>query len=911
MANYRIMTAMVLFRFEQELGKFVTDRSANLAEIIDIADAVGARDGVRRREAMISTAAQLVRETYLEDLFQLALRVTESSTDHSVVSALKDLSTNLSLNEIRNAVCHPNRPFPECYWFRVAAIATDPAVAQLEFADLPSCLEAALAGQLEPPPADWMTLPSWEVPNNLPVSNDFEITGLIGRPKETKELQKLLLNQRIGSLAIVAPGGVGKTALTLDVLEKLCKTPSFHDSFDAVIFLSLKFERLTASGIMKLDAPSSIVEIEAQLNSVVPFVVGSEGDVSTFLQLKERYADRRLLLFIDNLETLLRDDPEEFNEFQINLPVCWRIVVTSRVAINSATCLTIGPLNENNAKHLARIYATRRNAAGLMNDNAIEKIVQRTRFNPLAIRLGVDAYMLGSQLEDALEVAARDVLAFSYTNLLEVISNESIAILECLFLQDPQSRIELAENLSTSIDQIAQGLGELTRTSLILRNNENREELYSLYPAIRDLLLINPRDAALRSTIQKKIYQRRESILGHETRQGNLSRFHVEYVEPDLPVMVRNICFETNSVIKSLYKNATPEQALRILERLRTLKLEYPDLSILPRFIARLHSRLGDSRTAMAELSIAIAADASDIRSLQLLARLAYDEHDYKLSLSSYTAIRDHAGWDPAHTDEYTVRYCYNGYLIALLYLGDNNRIIEETEDWQANPYIMDLSGAFRARALKRTVESSLIIGVKVVALDAAISILDEICKRFGYARWTYSSFEEVIEAIVSCAQFNGFTNLPEALRLLKFAERHLINVYRDRDGDSEKALRFVSSFREVKVQNNPFVAIEWLEFLTSKGGQVYVDAEFKDSLKHNSYISVRVYHVKKAAGSPKNGPAFVFARDDSGTQYYISQSALAHSSRKLWAKIEEGAELAIHAEKTAKSFRATEAHII
>jgi hypothetical protein len=911
MPNYRMMAAMVLFRFEQELGRFVSDRSTNLSEIKDIADSVASRDSVKRREATITTTSQLVVESYLEDLFQLSIRITENSTDHAVVMALKQLCGALALSDIRNAVCHPNRPFPECYWFRVATIASDPSVQQLEFSNLAGCLEAALAGKLEPPPDEWMTLPTWIVPNNLPISNDFEITGLIGRPKETKELQKFLLNPRVGSLAIVAPGGVGKTALTLDVLDKLCKTPEFHTAFEGVVFLSLKVERLTATGVIKLDAPSSIAEIERQLLNIIPLVLNSEPSATDFQMLKTEYAERRLLLFIDNLETLLMDDPDEFNEFQMSLPIAWRIVVTSRVAINSATCLPIGPLAESNAKHLVRIYATRRNASGLLNEPAIDKIVQRTRFNPLAIRLGVDAYILGSQLEDALEVAARDVLAFSYTNLLEVISNESISILECLFLQDPQSRIELAENLSTSIDVVAKGLGELTRTSLIQRNNGDKEETYSLYPAIRDLLLINPRDSVLRAAIQDKIYQRRESVLGQHNRQESLSRFHAEYIDPELPLVVRNVCIEANLIIKGLSRTYSPEQALRILERLRVLKGEYSKFSILPRFIARLHARLGDTRTAMNELVTSTTADPSDICSLQLLARLAYDEHDYKLSLASYTAINSQVGWTPDNTDEHTARYCCNGYLIALLYLGEYNRIIEETEDWRNNRHVMDLTGAFRARAWKRSVENSQSLPNKIITLHKATLILDEISKTFGYARWSYSTFQEVIEAIVGCVNAPRFAKAPEAHALLCFTERHLINVHRDRTEDREKILRYLPNLIETRMADNPFNVEKWKEFSANKGGQVYIDAEFKENIKQEDYIMVVVYHVKKTASPSKNGPRFAFAKDEHGSQYYVHPAVLGQSSRPLWACIEEGAELAIRAEKTSKSYRAVEAHIL
>lgn len=379
-------------------------------------------------------------------------------------------------------------------------------------------------------------------------------------------------------------------------------------------------------------------------------------------------------------------------------------------------------------------------------------------------------------------------------------------------------------------------------------------------------------------------------------------------MEPDLPSVVRNACFETNSIVKQLNKGRTPQQALQLLERLRSLKYEYPDVGIISRSIARLHARLGDSNTAFTELKSAIALGGNDIRSRMVLGRLAHDEQNYHLAFECYAGIKTMVGWDPIKTDELTVRYCCNGLLIALLYLGENEKILTETQNWDENPCVKDLNGAFRARAWKRSVEKNPSLEKKALALKKAVNILDEISKLYGYARWTYGAFHEVIEEIVVCAGMQGFSSAKEAIHLLKFVDHHLTNVYKDEGNDRATVLEFANTLRNVVILDNPFKDSEWTEFLQTGGGQIYVDAEFKDNLKHGDFIFVTVYHI------PKQGGPFVFAEDDSGRQYFIHLDVVGQSSRARWMKLDERAQLAIRVQGNSprdKAHPASEAHIL
>jgi hypothetical protein len=115
-------------------------------------------------------------------------------------------------------------------------------------------------------------------------------------------------------------------------------------------------------------------------------------DRATFHDASKMLEDRRVLLCIDNLETLLRDHPTTFDEFVSELPPRWRVLVTSRVSVNSAMVLPVDAMADGAARKLARDYLSRRGGTPLP-ESTIERLVHACDRNPLAIRLVVDSYL--------------------------------------------------------------------------------------------------------------------------------------------------------------------------------------------------------------------------------------------------------------------------------------------------------------------------------------------------------------------------------------------------------------------------------------------------------------------------------------------------------------------------------------
>lgn len=139
----------------------------------------------------------IIEASYLDEIFNFAINITQGTTLNQSMIELKQLCSLLGIFDIRNAVSHPNRPFPDCFWFRAATIASDPLIEKLNLDSVRNALNSAIEENLSTPPDEWLHNVNWAIPNTLPQSFDHEITGLLGRDKEFKDLENVLSKKEI------------------------------------------------------------------------------------------------------------------------------------------------------------------------------------------------------------------------------------------------------------------------------------------------------------------------------------------------------------------------------------------------------------------------------------------------------------------------------------------------------------------------------------------------------------------------------------------------------------------------------------------------------------------------------------------------------------------------------------------
>ncbi|EFC2661955.1 hypothetical protein CVB73_004609, partial [Escherichia coli] len=269
---------------------------------------------------------------------------TKDTSVNSYLLDLRELFILYSMYHVRNVISHPNRKFIDSFWYKTAAIASDPLIDILGMTSVRKALISAERNELLDPPDEWLNKTLWEIPNNLPVVFEHAITGLVGRKQEEKRLLELLKNKRIANIALVAPGGIGKTSLALELLSSKVKQPETKEYIDCCIFATLKTEKLTYEGVQKLDSIESLVELRKLITTEAEKIY----DISfeNFDDLMKKKENERILLFIDNLETLITNSTNEFQDFCNTLPAAWRLLITSRITINNASIITLEPLKE-------------------------------------------------------------------------------------------------------------------------------------------------------------------------------------------------------------------------------------------------------------------------------------------------------------------------------------------------------------------------------------------------------------------------------------------------------------------------------------------------------------------------------------------------------------------------------------
>jgi predicted ATPase len=223
-------------------------------------------------------------------------------------------------------------------------------------------------------PSDFPPLKTTKIVNhNLPT----QLTAFVGRETELASLHAVLSDSRNRLITIVAPGGMGKTRLSLEVAAQMI--PSFPQG---IYFVAL--DRITSADL--------IVQSVAE---VLPIFLASNEDPKS--RVLEYLQDKTILLVMDNFEHVL--DGTTFVQDLLKAAPHVQILVTSRLRLNltaetvfNIEGLTVGDESpeKNSAIQLFAQSARRTQPAFELNDAvlpAVTKTCLLVNGMPLAIVL--------------------------------------------------------------------------------------------------------------------------------------------------------------------------------------------------------------------------------------------------------------------------------------------------------------------------------------------------------------------------------------------------------------------------------------------------------------------------------------------------------------------------------------------
>ncbi|MBP2414252.1 tetratricopeptide (TPR) repeat protein [Arthrobacter stackebrandtii] len=461
--------------------------------------------------------------------------------------------------------------------------------------------------------------------HNLPEA-DYDETSFIGRKVESAWLLAALRKRRNPIITITGEGGIGKTALTLDVAYRL--VDSDENPYEAILWVSLKTEKLTASGVELLrDAVRGIDDTIQYLGQTLT------NDFSgSATELADALEGIECLIIIDNLESANGDEIVQLYDI---LPDSVTFLFTSRVGIGQLERRYALPaLNDSEAVLLLRKFASahgQHKLTKLKQADALE-VVNSLRCSPLAIRWYVLAAASGAIPTDVLK-NQQELLNFCVQNVHEGLSENSKAVLNVLRALDRRIGFdEFAVLTDLSIDDLRMVTQELTRGSLVSVESITAGQPGSklaLTPTAR-LYLKKPDHSG--TFIAEVLRRERQYKTMLEASLSTTKSVDPRIINPrsesDSPAV-----FMLQRALKMAY-TGNAEKAEELVGRARTFN---PDFSEVHRVSGDIQSRFARYESAVSDYQTALSFASTDaaivIASYQLASVFGYRLHIANVAL--------------------------------------------------------------------------------------------------------------------------------------------------------------------------------------------------------------------------------------------------------------------------------------
>ncbi|MEH2155399.1 NB-ARC domain-containing protein [Nostoc sp.] len=328
------------------------------------------------------------------------------------------------------------------------------------------------------------------LPDNLPRYND----EFVGRKQEIARcLEALSQEDRNWGVAIDGIGGIGKTALALEVAHLVRQ----QAMFDAYLFVSAKTTWLSAEGVRQETLALSSLDSFCR-----EFAKGlGHADIVKMTDATQRRSalldalrGRRALLIWDNLETLNAEERDMIAEFVRKLPTPNKAIITSRRRTGeSALTIRLDRLLESEALELmqakGRSHPRLAQELNATKPEILTALYQASGGNPLALdwtlgQVAHKGYSISVALERLRNAAkSADLYGFLFADAAQTLSVNDRKVLSALaeFLT-PVTIVALADATDLALTEIQVSLEQLVTLSLV--NNWDGER-FGLHPLTR------------------------------------------------------------------------------------------------------------------------------------------------------------------------------------------------------------------------------------------------------------------------------------------------------------------------------------------------------------------------------------------------------------------------------------------
>lgn len=323
------------------------------------------------------------------------------------------------------------------------------------------------------------------IPNNLPPLPRF-----FGRDRELKIIAEALnpAKQLWGAL-ILGPGGIGKTSLAIRAasIVKL-------GQFKAILFLSAKIRILTPNGIRNRNDFHHRGYLKI-LRAVARFLGRKDLERTLSRELAQtvitELRGKKLLLVLDNLESLPEEDQDQVFQFVGLLPSgCKAIVTTRKRRDEEGRIIELGKLNKTDALKFIEELAQDRPRLAKAEKETRVRLYEETGGNPLLIRWVVGQLGRGNCATIAKAInflknapQNNDPLEFIFGDLARTMSNTEIkAIIGLNGLAKGTGAHALARRTGISPTAATTVLNDLSDRGLVDADSER--QTFSVLPIV-------------------------------------------------------------------------------------------------------------------------------------------------------------------------------------------------------------------------------------------------------------------------------------------------------------------------------------------------------------------------------------------------------------------------------------------
>lgn len=300
-----------------------------------------------------------------------------------------------------------------------------------------------------------------ETLHNLPIA-DYDDTGFVRRLNLEKELKQKILG-RHPVVTVLGDGGNGKSALALQTAYNLAH--SRDHEFDAIAWVTAKSSVLTSSEIGRI---KGAITSSLEIFSTVADDFSEKGE-EPYDRIIKLLTDNTVLLFIDNLETVLDN---RLNEFAENLPGRSKLVFTSRVPLGSDLTVTVTPFSDSESVTLFRRLVEAYSIDQFKNasDQKITKITKKLGNKPLLIKWFIRG--IESGLTTMSILAKKDIaIRFCLENVFDKLTSNGVQVARVYAVIPGRLSPNVVQLLSgLSALEVEAALAELSRYAIISNN---------------------------------------------------------------------------------------------------------------------------------------------------------------------------------------------------------------------------------------------------------------------------------------------------------------------------------------------------------------------------------------------------------------------------------------------------------